>query len=113
MYEYAIALCDEIRHVRRHKYSFATFLLAFNRYVVWKETALQLYITLGDLTTVDVSSLDMRQLIGTEYRSVGNLAVGIRLFGIRRRLLLISLVVLDFASDNLLGSTTAMFQWFL
>lgn len=57
VYEYAITLFDEIRYVWKHKYSFATFLFTVNRYAVWIETALQLYITFGDLATVDVSDL--------------------------------------------------------
>ena len=56
LYEYIITLSDEIRYIWRHKYSFATLLFAFNRYAVWIETALQLYIVFGDLTTADVSS---------------------------------------------------------
>ena len=67
MYEYIITLFDEIRYVWRHKYSFATCLFAFNRYVVWIETALQLYVNFGDLTTIDVSSIDMWRLIRIEY----------------------------------------------
>ena len=85
MYEYAITLLAEIRYVWRHKYSFATFLFAFNRYVVWIETALQLYITFGDLMTVDVSGTFISRLIGIDYRSVGNLAVSVHLFATRSR----------------------------
>jgi hypothetical protein len=68
VYEYIITLLDEIRYVWRHKYSFATVLFAFNRYLVWIEIALQLYITFGDLTTVDVSNfgIDMLWLIGID-----------------------------------------------
>jgi len=68
VYEYAITLYDEIRYVWKHKYSFATFLFAFNRYAVWLETALQLYTTFGDLTTINVSyfGINMRRLIGID-----------------------------------------------
>jgi hypothetical protein len=57
VYEYIITVHDEIRYVWKHKRSFATFLFAFNRYAVWVETALQLYIAFGDLASVDVSDL--------------------------------------------------------
>jgi len=56
VYEYVITLYDEVRYVWKHKYSFATFLFGFNRYVVWIEIALQLNIAFGDLQTVDVSN---------------------------------------------------------
>jgi hypothetical protein len=59
VYEYAITLFDEIRYVWKHKYSFATFLFAFNRYVVWIEIGLQLYVSFGDLMTADVSCVDI------------------------------------------------------
>ena len=59
MYEYIITLFDEIRYVWRHKYSFATVLFAFNRYLVWIECALQLYVNFGDLTTEDVSDFGL------------------------------------------------------
>ncbi|KAF9779783.1 hypothetical protein BJ322DRAFT_339784 [Thelephora terrestris] len=54
-YEYIITLYDEIRYVWKHKYTFATFLFAFNRYAVWVETCFLLYLAFGDLTTNDVN----------------------------------------------------------
>lgn len=100
VYEYAITLLAEIRYVWRHTYSFATFLFAFNRYVVWIETALQLYITFGDLMTVDVSGTFISRPIGIDYRSVGNLAVSVRLFGIRRKSSLIGFALIRCTKMN-------------
>lgn len=68
LYEYIITLFDEIRYVWRHKYSFATVLFTINRYIIWVETALQLFMAFGDLRTVDVSyfDVDIRGLIGID-----------------------------------------------
>ena len=57
VYEYLITLFDEIRYVWKHKYSIATILFAINRYIVWIEITLQLYMNFGDLTNNDVSGL--------------------------------------------------------
>ena len=82
MYEYIITLFDEIRYVWKHKYSFATFLFAFNRYAVWIEIALQLNITFGDLATVDVSDcgISISHLIRVDL--FGTSGVGLCSFGL-------------------------------
>jgi len=53
VYEYLITLFDEIRYVWKHKYSIATILFAVNRYIVWIEITLQLYISFGNMTSDD------------------------------------------------------------
>lgn len=52
-YEYMITLFYEIRYVWRHKYTFATALFAFNRYAVWVETGILVYLAFGDLETAE------------------------------------------------------------